>query len=281
MADAILAGELQHARLVRLVHAHDAARKGHAQPVLFAVLKGQEDIGVLVAQGVNGAAVETGITPEFIVFLYGHVGAAEQAYLFRLIFTNRRPPLQGIKMVLGKGFLLHHRRCARGKVRHHDEFFLSAFRLHDVHIARDQFQLGVVIGSAGLVGQRHPAFDIERGFLAVQGQDIIGTPVHALGQVGGFHLVIGTFIGQQPHQRGFGDQFFGKFGQYHHPGVPEIDLALNLIDRPVVDAEQCRRLFIEVKIGVFVHQQHIAAYILFHQLFRAHEIKFIVLLEDF
>jgi len=185
-------------------------------------------------------------------------------------------------VVLGEPFFYHERgRGGRTAAITQATIHLRHFRLHDIHIARNQFQLGIVIRSAGLIGQGDPALDVHGGFLPVQGKHVIGAPVQPFRQIGGFHLVVGAFIGQQPHQRGLGNQFFRYFREHDHAGVPQVNFVLNPIHRPVVHTEQGGRLLGELIIAVLVYQGNLAAHIFFHQFFRTYQVELIVLLENF
>ncbi|OQC01763.1 MAG: hypothetical protein BWX80_03319 [Candidatus Hydrogenedentes bacterium ADurb.Bin101] len=244
-------------------------------------MEGDENIRILVALCLNGIAVNAGVPLKFILFFNSHVGAAEQADLLGLVFADGGPALEGIEVIFGESFFYHERsRSGLGEIDQ-AALHISDLGLHHVYVACDQFQLGVVIGDTGLVGQGNPALDIQGGFLPVQGEHVIGAPVHALGQVGGLHFMVGAFIGQQPYQRGLGNQFFRHFGEHHDPGMAQVNLVLNLVYRPVVDTEQRGRLFGEIVRSVLVDQGNLAARILFHQFFRTYQVKLIVLLKNF
>ena len=117
-------------------------------------------------------------------------------------------------MIFEELTLLHSWR-RRGRSFHDHHVFRDVRRLaRDVDVAGHQLELGVGVGCAAAVVQRHPAVEVEGCAILVEQHDVVGAPVDAVGQVGDVGLLIaGLLRVDLPDEAGLGQQPFGQRGE--------------------------------------------------------------------
>ena len=145
-----------------------------------------------------------------------------------------------------------------------------------VDVAGHQLEGGVRVGSAALVVDGDPAREVGTRVGGIDDHDVVGLPGDAARQVGRLDALGGRpRVAKQPDERGLGDQVVGQGGEDDLAVVPHVDLAVDLVDRPV-GAEE-RHLLVG---AVGLVEAHLLAHVLLHELGRRQEVVLVVLLED-
>ncbi len=145
-------------------------------------------------------------------------------------------------MVLEERLLLEGRRRRGGHLGHpHRVRFLVGRRRDPPHVAGDQLQRRVPEPRAGAVVDRHPAGQVGLPVVGVDDRDVVGGPVHPVGQVRGLDLLRPRFRRvDRPDQRRPRDEVGRHLGQRDLPGLVEHDPVADPVDRGAVDGEQRR-----------------------------------------
>ena len=282
VVDPVFADELLGARAVALVDAHDAGGQRHSQPVVLGVLEVEVDAHLRIR--FHLAVLPTVVIGRAIVdqpLVDVELGGLEKRHLLLLVVLHGGRPVQRIQVILEEG--LFREVLPRGSRLHRHG------RLHpDARLGRDsldisghQFEPGVPIGGAALVGQRDPAGHPRLFVLLIEHHDVVGLPVHAARQVTGLdRLPFGAAL-QLPHQRRLRDQVLGHLGKGDPAGIVEGDFVPDPQHRAVVHRQHlCVHHLVPSLPLVPPVQLHRPAHVLLEQLLRAEQVVLVVLFKD-
>ena len=290
MVDLVLSDELLGPRLVGLIDTEDAGREGLSKIVLLRVLELDIDADLLLY-----CLAGTVITLEIValaienkLFRYGEVGGGEEIYLLGLVLFDGRWPLQGVEVVLEESLLiklwwwsaLHcHGNALRSATK-------SGLILNPIDISGNQFEFGVAIGGATLVGDGDPAVEICLRVSLGEDDDIVCAPIETIGQVRGFDAVAVTAaVIERPDESRLGDQIARKpiKANLRHVGRIDDDLVANFPDLTTIIGEKCRTCRNELLGIVFEltnDESKFLADVLFEQFFRVEQIILVALFDD-
>ena len=88
----------------------------------------------------------------------------------------------------------------------------SVYRWLDaVQLAGDELELGVGVSDAAVVNERDPAIEVGGFFVASDGENVVGVPIHVAREVGSFDaLGFCAAIFEHPDERGAAVEIFGE-----------------------------------------------------------------------
>jgi len=187
MIDIILADELRPAGTVLLVQADDPRRQRHAQVACRIIPEDHHHLHRLFLLPLVIPLIEPPglgiIDHEFLAQRHG--AGFKQAHLLGLIVLHRGLALKVVKMILKERFLLEGRALAHAFHHHHIVAPAAppVILLRPVHLARNQFQLRVLVRSAAFIIKRDPTGKVASLIRLVKRQHIIRPPVDIVGHV--------------------------------------------------------------------------------------------------
>ena len=287
--DAVLADELLHPALVRLVDADGALRERHAQVVLLAVLELEEDAHLLVRGDLAVLAAKVAVVAhEHEAALHVEAVALEERHLLGLAREQIGRTFERVEVVLEEALFLEPAAPVVSVLGLGLGRELDVRRgAHALHVAGDELELGVLVRGARLVAQRDPADEIGLGHARVSGffahrEDVVCLPVEPAAEVADLDLRLRGLALEEPHQAGFGDEVRRE--------LAEAESARNAVRDLVAHAEHRHAVLGGEDLGVDglflpgllvepVDADGLADALL-EQLLRREEIVAVVLLED-
>ena len=183
-------------------------------------------------------------------------------------------------MVFEEPFFLELRRAfhahdARLRVHLH-----QPLRLDAAHVAGDELEGGVLESCAGVIVDRHPAGKAGLLVVGVNDGDVVGGPVHAVGEIrdlGGRRARLRDVEG--PNQRRARDEIRGKVGEGHLAALTENDPVAHAVYGAAVRGQESRFDRARREVVRLLDDLDVASDVLFHQLFGRDQVVLVVLLE--
>jgi len=280
MVDAILADELRVALPVPLVDADHALGQGHAEAFALVVEFDEHADLDLLADFADLPRVVVIRTLEQEFLSHRHPARRHQRNLLGLVLRQRGGTLQRVEMVFKQRFLLHvgsvGHFCRHGPRRTRHRLRLA----YPVEVARHQLQLGVRIGRPALIGQRHPAVQVEPVVIGIQFGHIIRTPCQTGGQIGQLQVLQARRRVEQRDDQGRRIAqrvgYAGKRQSSRHAGF---DAAVGKLEYHAVVGRKHGSGFAGFHVGARMHayDADLASDIFFEQLLRGQQIEIEIL----
>ena len=283
MRQPVLADKLQPTTGVFLVHAGNPRGYGQTEAGGMVVAHLDPDSHRHPMAAITGLGPETGpLSLEQVLLAAGNARGLQQGHLLLLVVVDGGRSGQGVEVVLEQGLLPHLGRGRGFQCLPQNGAAQAVLLLDPVHVTGHQLQVGIRIADAALVGQGHPAVQVQAAVVIVQFSHVVGPPGEAAGQVGDLHLLLPGALVIHRHGQGGAVTQVGRHVRVDQPAADlGLDAVAGLQHHAVTGAEHPYLPGLFLAGGRMpVDERHLPAHVLAQQGLGAEQVVFEILLMD-